>query len=105
MLSQAELDIFVDTVIAMENKCQINLKIDQISALSFSLMRENQNLQNMNMKLLNQLENFRTFYSYITTNCYIIQKDKCPYFEDMMEFEKMLALKPCDDLFPLHVKN
>lgn len=82
--------------IEFENSLDDNKKIDEIYFIVSLIMKENIELKKENMMNRNKLENYRSHYVHITSNCYIIQKDKCPYLGSALEFERMLSLSPDD---------
>lgn len=82
--------------IEFENSLDDSKKVDEIYFIVSLIMKENMELKKENMMNRAKLENYRGHYNHITSNCYIIEKDKCPYLGTALEFERMLTLSPDD---------
>jgi hypothetical protein len=80
--------------VEFENSLDDNKKIDEIYFIVSLIMKENMELKQENISNRVKLENYRSHYNHITSNCYIIEKDKCPYLGSALEFERMLSLSP-----------
>ena len=77
-----------------ENSLDDSKKIDEIYFIVSLIMKENIELKQENISNRMKLENYRSHYNHITSNCYIIQKDKCPHLGSALEFERMMTLSP-----------
>ena len=77
-----------------ENSLDDSKKVDEIYFIVSLIMKENMELKKENMMNRVKLENYRSHYNHITSNCYIIEKAKCPHLGSALEFERMLSLSP-----------
>jgi hypothetical protein len=80
--------------LAFENSLDDSKKVDEIYFIVSLIMKENIELKQENISNRMMLENYRSHYNHITSNCYIIQKDKCPHLGSALEFERMMTLSP-----------
>lgn len=78
------------------NNIDESKKVDEIYFIVSLIMKENMELKEESSRFRAQLENYRRHYNHITSNCYIIEKDKCPYLPQAIEFERMMTIHTDD---------